>query len=137
VITAHQYNAFSAFCPDGISFKGCCPLPFGCFQQPCCQPAGQPACWEEGCSYPGQLPAPGAGMSGTPPGTAPAAPQQSPQGAAPVENTQSFNMYPGLQPMPFSMMPAPGYQPIYNAGYAPMAGPMIPATMPYGAVPGY
>jgi hypothetical protein len=140
LITAHQYNAFSAFCPDGISFKGCCPLPFGCFQQPGCQPAPQPACsagYDGG--YLGELPAPGEIMTGMPAMAAPAvaAPNFQPPAPTPVENTQSFNYGPPMQQMPFNMIPAAGYQPVYGAGYYPAGGPMVPAPLPLGMSPGY
>ena len=129
-VSSSQYNAFSPFCVDGISMKGCC----GNFMFPnnnnfCPGPSCDPCCTGSDCcdgGVLGQLPAPGA----LPRPSAPKSGQPAPTGPTfnapmPTPANNGASMAPGMQ----------GYPQIYPTAMQPNA---YPGYYPgYGVMPGY
>jgi hypothetical protein len=128
-IRVRPYNAFSPICCGTLDCVGCCPMNFGCGQQPRCGPScfqsaccGPQSCFTSGCCDSGCLPPAGQPMPQTAPG------QPMPQGVPGQQftppNPQPLNPGAFMMPMQNPMAYGYGYGPVQPVSYQqPMVNP--------------
>jgi hypothetical protein len=116
-ISSSQYNAFSPFCVDNVSYRGCCGPLFFPNNNCCPSPSCDPCCTGSDCcdgGVLGQLPAPGA-IQGAP--AAPKSTQPAPGFKAPMPTPAGDGRTMGPMMQPYPQVYPVGMQPNYYPGY--------------------